>query len=137
MAFEVPRKYRFPGDPPPARAATPQSAHDYQLLATAAACLNLLDTEISELSGLDRDYINRLLRSAAGLAFVRWFYKLPEELQEKFRLKEDFQTPPEEAKPERAERLESPSVLETDDRPDDPLADFLRDADSTEPAPAD
>ncbi len=127
MAFDLDHDLRRRGDPPLARAVSPQAAHEFQLLAIAAACKNLDDRDICKKFGLEPGYINRLFRSVSGRAFVAWFHQLPAEVQESFRPEEDFQTPPEEATPKRPEVLQGPPILDPDGRSGDPLADFLRD----------
>ncbi len=127
MAFNLDHELRWRGDPPLARAVNPQATHDYQLLAIAAACKNLDDRDICKKFGLEPGYINRLYRSTAGRAFVEWSYSLPAEVRASFRPEEDFQTPPEEATPERPEVLQGPPILDPDGRSGNPLADFLRD----------
>ena len=123
MTFDLDYDLRRRGDPPLARAVNPQAVHDFQLLAIAAACKNLDDRDICKKFGLEPGYINRLFRSTAGRAFIAWFHQLPAEVQESFRPEEDFQTPPEEATPERPEVLQGPPILNPDGRSGDPLAD--------------
>ena len=75
--------------PRKSRAAAPRMAHDYGLLATAAACPNTLRSELSRQRGFDDDYAERLMGSDAGRAFTDWFLQQPKDFVDGFRLDAD------------------------------------------------
>ena len=52
MTFDLPNQSRWRRGSPLARAVPPKAAHEYHLLAIAAACQNLTDQEISKSSVL-------------------------------------------------------------------------------------
>ncbi len=90
MSFDLLHGRKWRQTAPTPRAVSPQAAHEYELLATVAACENLKDVEISRILGLDPDFAYRLYRSTSGRAFVDWIKSQPDELREHYRLKEDL-----------------------------------------------
>lgn len=60
--------------------ASPNSVHDYELLAIFVANGSLAPSLVSNLRGFDDDYLDRLLRSASGRACHQWLSNLPTDL---------------------------------------------------------
>ncbi len=82
---------RYPSHPSPPwpgarkpRAASPRTAHDYNLLAATVACWGAPVGMISCKLGFEEDYAERLLRSGSGHAFTEWLRQQPEEFISQF-----------------------------------------------------
>ncbi len=79
---------RYPSQPWPGarkpRAASPRTAHDYNLLAATVACWGAPVGMISCKLGFEEDYAERLLRSGSGHAFTEWLRQQPEEFISQF-----------------------------------------------------
>ena len=83
----------WPGARKP-RAASPRTAHDYDLLAATVACWSMTPGMISRQFGFDEDYAEQLLRSGPGRAFTEWLSRQPEEFVKQFQLSVDSQPEP-------------------------------------------
>ena len=83
----------WPGARKP-RAASPRTAHDYDLLAATVACWSMTPGMISRQFGFEEDYAEQLLRSGPGRAFTEWLWRQPEEFVKQFQVSVDSQPEP-------------------------------------------